>query len=304
MSPGLKDIIMRIGTHDGPFHADDVIACATLVAAMGYHSPMEIIRTRDEAVLAECDVLIDVGGKSDGEKFFDHHQRGGAGQRENGVPYASAGLVWKRFGLQYILGWLQDITDDQADKVWSLVDARVMESVDSLDCGHGARPDHFTFSAAISALNPANGKFVDQAFAAAMDMAEVILNSLIENYLKEVVDQEMIDATFEATTDGVAVFENFAPDITQCDVPWHIKMVVYPSPNNGWMVQQVPLKPGSFEGRVPLKESWAGLRGEELAKAVGFEKFGVNTFVHAGRFIGGAETLEDAMKMATLSVEV
>lgn len=294
---------MKIGTHDSIFHADDVVACAIIVAALGYHDKCTVIRSRDPEVLATCDILVDVGGESNGDTRFDHHQRGGAGARENGVPYASAGLAWKRFGLAYIAGWIQDATDDQIEKIWKMVDERVMESIDALDCGFGGRPTHFTFSGVLSALNPANGKNIDEAFAAAMDMAEVILNSLIENYLKEAVDREVIEKTFEATTDGVAVFPEFVSGITQGDVPWHIKMVIYPSPNNGWMVQQIPKEPGSFEGRVPLLEDWAGLRGEDLAKAVGFEKFGVNTFCHAGRFIGGAETLEDAQLMATLAIE-
>src|SRR5205823_1930986 len=29
-----------------------------------------------------------------------HHQTGGAGARDNGVPYASFGLVWRKFGAE------------------------------------------------------------------------------------------------------------------------------------------------------------------------------------------------------------
>lgn len=38
----------------------------------------EIIRTRDPAQLAECDVVVDVGGEFDPKKHrYDHHQRYG-----------------------------------------------------------------------------------------------------------------------------------------------------------------------------------------------------------------------------------
>lgn len=36
----------------------------------------EIIRTRDPAQLAECDIVVDVGGEFDPKKHrYDHHQR-------------------------------------------------------------------------------------------------------------------------------------------------------------------------------------------------------------------------------------
>ena len=36
-----------------------------------------MIRSRDPQVLATGDIVLDVGGKNDGVKNFDHHQRGG-----------------------------------------------------------------------------------------------------------------------------------------------------------------------------------------------------------------------------------
>ena len=42
-------------------------------------------------------LVYDIGG---GE--FDHHQAGGNGQRDNGVKYASCGLIWKSYGKKYL----------------------------------------------------------------------------------------------------------------------------------------------------------------------------------------------------------
>ena len=40
-----------------------------------------------------------MGGRSDpATGDFDHHQKGGAGERENGIRYASFGLVWREHG--------------------------------------------------------------------------------------------------------------------------------------------------------------------------------------------------------------
>lgn len=43
---------------------------------MFFPQEAEIVRTRDTAVLAECDVVVDVGGEFDPKRHrYDHHQR-------------------------------------------------------------------------------------------------------------------------------------------------------------------------------------------------------------------------------------
>src|SRR3989338_1890434 len=87
---------MRIVTHNGHFHADELLAVATLLIKF---PDAEVVRSRDEAVIGSADIVVDVGLSYDPAKFqFDHHQVGGAGVRENGVPYASFGLIWKEYG--------------------------------------------------------------------------------------------------------------------------------------------------------------------------------------------------------------
>ena len=87
---------IKIVTHNGSFHADDLFACAFLKLL---YPKAEIIRTRDEEVIKTGNIVLDVGGIYNPEKnLFDHHQRGGAGIRPNSIPYASLGLIWKHFG--------------------------------------------------------------------------------------------------------------------------------------------------------------------------------------------------------------
>src|SRR5438045_3914082 len=87
---------MIAATHDKEFHADDTFAVATMKMA-GLVS--RAIRTRDPAKLATADFRIDVGGKYNPDTGdYDHHQEGGGGVRENGIPYASFGLTWKSYG--------------------------------------------------------------------------------------------------------------------------------------------------------------------------------------------------------------
>ncbi len=76
-----------LGTHDGSFHADEVTACALLLA-FDLVDRNKIIRTRDLAVIDTCEYVCDVGGIYEPEaKRFDHHQVGYQGE------LASAGMV-------------------------------------------------------------------------------------------------------------------------------------------------------------------------------------------------------------------
>ncbi|XP_069133181.1 MYG1 exonuclease-like [Argopecten irradians] len=66
---------MKIGTHNGSFHCDEVLACF-LLRQLPQYKDAQIKRTRDPAVLDTCDIVVDVGGVFDPEKNkFDHHQR-------------------------------------------------------------------------------------------------------------------------------------------------------------------------------------------------------------------------------------
>jgi uncharacterized UPF0160 family protein len=82
---------MLVATHSGPFHCDDVFACALLRCFL--EPRLTCIRTRDLARIAEADIAMDVGGEYDpARRRFDHHQRDYAGD------LSSAGMV---------LAWLE-----------------------------------------------------------------------------------------------------------------------------------------------------------------------------------------------------
>jgi len=90
---------ITIATHDGNFHADDVFSIAALKAVF---PTFTLIRTRDLTLIAKADIVIDVGGEHNEDTGrFDHHQRGGAGARENGIPFSSFGLFGKSTEYKY-----------------------------------------------------------------------------------------------------------------------------------------------------------------------------------------------------------
>jgi len=59
-----KRKMVKIGTHSGSFHCDEALGCFLLRQTDAFRDA-DIVRTRDENVLSELDVVIDVGGKYD-----------------------------------------------------------------------------------------------------------------------------------------------------------------------------------------------------------------------------------------------
>ena len=99
----------KIGTHNGSFHCDEVLACFLLKQLPEYENS-EIVRSRDPAKLEECEIVVDVGGVFDaGNKRFDHHQRTFTDTFKTLVPskkwnikLSSAGLVYVHYGKRVI----------------------------------------------------------------------------------------------------------------------------------------------------------------------------------------------------------
>lgn len=64
-----------IGTHSGTFHCDEVLAVYMLSKHPDFCNH-KILRTRDQTLLDQCDVVVDVGSEFNPEKKrFDHHQK-------------------------------------------------------------------------------------------------------------------------------------------------------------------------------------------------------------------------------------
>ena len=66
---------IKIGTHNGAFHCDEVLACSMLKLLPKFKDAV-IIRSRDPKVLETCDIVADVGGIFDPiTNRYDHHQK-------------------------------------------------------------------------------------------------------------------------------------------------------------------------------------------------------------------------------------
>jgi uncharacterized UPF0160 family protein len=291
---------MLIATHDGSFHADEVFA----VAAFGLlGDPVEVVRTRDRDALAQADVRVDVGFRDDPSGGdFDHHQRGFDAARENGVRYASFGLVWRAFGARVCDG-------DQ--EVADAVDAMLVQSVDANDTGQqliqslidGAHP--MTINGIIGGFNAhwdetLTSEQERERFDAAVGLAQGILTREVASAASGRRAERIVREAIAAATD---------PRVVELPVngPWKQALVpeaadalfvIYPK-RQGFGLQAVPRELGSFENRRDLPAAWGGLEGADLVAATGVQDA---VFCHAKRFLVVAETHVGITRLAQLAL--
>ena len=278
-------------THGGVFHADEVMATAILSAI----EPINLNRTFRVPEDTKA-FVYDIGGGT-----YDHHQRGGNGTRENGVPYSSAGLIWRDFGRKIV----------SCDEAWAFVDQELIQGIDAVDNGACPKIDYpakpATISNLISGFNPEWDSDIkpDNAFLEAVSFAQGVLARAIASAESKARAKALVDTAIGASEERIIILPQFAPwqeyVLTSTDAKAaNALYVVFPSNRGGYNVQAIPDAIGSFGNRKPLPESWRGVPTNDLQAVSGVADA---NFCHKGGFIGGADSLEGAMAMARKAIE-
>jgi uncharacterized UPF0160 family protein len=285
---------ITIATHNGNFHADDVFSVAALKSL---YPSCKLIRTRNLELIGKADIVLDVGGEYDPDAGrFDHHQRGGAGERENGIPYSSFGLIWQKYGLEICQG---------KQEVANSVDAGLVSTIDAIDCGHVEGVSKgISLSQTISMFNPTwqeDGDF-DSCFDEAVKFASRVLTRFIASAKGGISAKEIVaKAIADAEDPRVIVLEKYTPwKRTVHALSEEALFIIFPSPSGQWRIQAVAVEPGSFEDRKSLPKAWAGLSDEALKAVTGIDDA---MFCHNGLFIAGAESFKSVMKMASIALQ-
>lgn len=133
----IKMDTVRIGTHNGHFHADEALAVYMLRMLPDYKSA-DLVRTRDPALLETCHTVVDVGGEyDDGKKRYDHHQRTFNTTFPNhATKLSSAGLVYMHYGKAIIAQHTQlPIDHPDVELLFQKLYDDFIEAVDANDNG-------------------------------------------------------------------------------------------------------------------------------------------------------------------------
>lgn len=283
-------------THNGSFHADDVLAVAAIKLFLD--EAVEIVRTRKKQEIKTGDFVVDVGGAYDpDENLFDHHQPDGAGVRDNGVPYAAFGLVWQKFGLNLC---------DGDETVVDIIDRRLVQPIDALDNGEPLYECDPRFSDTYPySLQQAIGSFrptwredqdeMDTTFEKLVSWGQELLAREIKKASDAVAGTKHVEEIYQKTEDKRLIILDkdlpYRPALTDHPEPL---FVVYPKEESGrWRLRAI--QEDGFKNRKDLPNAWAGLRGQELEKETGVTGA---VYCHSKQFMAVAETKKAALELA------
>ena len=291
---------IKIIAHSGSFHADDIFAVATLQLLLGDSSNISVTRTRDVSVIETGDYVVDVGGVYDeSENRFDHHQMGGAGKRDNGIPYASFGLVWKKFGLQ-LCG---------STEVVEKIDEILVQWIDATDNGiqiiETKVPGIYPYDIGLffNSFTPGwkeEEVNIDDVFIEVVGIAKMVLNREISKRKDLVEAIAIVERIYlESPDKRLIVLDKFYPSREILSKFPEPLFVVFPRDDGGWTIKTIKNDNHTFIDRKSLPESWAGKNGRDLEKVTGVEGA---VFCHNGRFIAVSKTKEAILKMAEIAL--
>ncbi|MFC0134962.1 metal-dependent hydrolase [Massilia eurypsychrophila] len=310
---------MVIVTHSGKFHADDAWAVAALKIVF---PQSEVVRTRDPAQVEAADFAVDVGGIWDpATGRFDHHQKGFAGARQSGVPYASAGLVWKEYGARCVSILAEThtghrLSDNSAAEMAYAIDADVVQYLDLSDVGAAKNaPGGYGLSAVVSGFNPnwldeqrvgygeADAAYRLSQFHRAAELLTDIMINAVKYRVGALLSVQQVRQA-EVLEDGRVLFlQNGAvpwSQVVRKEMPKVLFVISHNIAEQRYMIHAIPVSSESFAARADLPGEWAGLRDAELAAVTGVHDAG---FCHNGRFIAAAKSYEGIRTMATLALQ-
>jgi len=323
---------VKIGTHNGTFHCDEVLACFMLRLLPEFREST-IVRTRDPKLLAECDIVVDVGGEFNAEKkLFDHHQRS-FNESMNSLnsdykwttKLSSAGLIYYHYGREVVKSLLGVHAENEntVSMVYEKMYENFMEEVDAIDNGvnqfDGEKRYKIssTMSNRVGHLNPPwNAVNPDEwkGFQKALMLVGKEFTDKIEYYISVWLPARKIVEDAFAKRGEVDSSMQILELEQSC--PWKehlfeiekekavadnekIIYVLYADNAGNCRIQCVPASSDTFENRKSIKKEWQGIRDKELSDLSGIDGC---IFVHASGFIGGNKTKSGALQMAKESL--
>ena len=285
-------------THSGKFHADDVFATAFLSKIIS--NPV-VCRVNNISDNMEDVIAYDVGfGR------FDHHQKEFDLRHDNGVKYASFGLLFKEFGLKYLDG----IDNNYSNFVFSMVEHDLVEAIDAIDNGEfpeiNAVYNYKSIDSIISDFNASWDEDVDNDiyFMKAVEVADLIFTSVVRKCFAKAKAKKIVYEAINNSSNHIMFLERYMPFkdfVISSDNPkaLDILFVITPSNRGGFNIHTIPKAHNTHLTRCDFPVSWGGLIDQELQEVSGVKSA---TFCHSSLFLAACETFEDAYLMAEKAI--
>lgn len=282
-----------IVTHDGEFHADEVVGIALLKWVF---KNIEIKRSRNPEVIQLGDFVLDVGGIYDSDlRRFDHHQKEYTGD------LASAGMVLK---------WLVD--KEKLDKDFGeYLQEKFVLGVDWQDTGAKApRRGIASFSDIISSFNSLDMTISEEELSSrfndALDFTYNHIERMWQRFEQKIVYRKSFYnyiANKEYVDKGFIVFDEPLPwkeFIFEEESLTDTYFIVMPVHQKKWIVHTIPENSDEmYSNRKMLPEVWAGLLEGQFTQTCGIDGA---IFCHKQRFIAAFNSKNAAIKAAQFAL--
>lgn len=140
---------------------------------------------------------------------FDHHQKNRNGQRENGIYYSSIGLLWKKFGKEY----LENLKVKNIDKTFEYIDNELIQYIDATDNMQTEYLENKISPDFIKLCNPEwnENTTEEKAFIHALKLADKFWQIYIKHAIAEVEAIEIILDKIKKSKDCYIIFDKEMP---------------------------------------------------------------------------------------------
>ncbi len=309
-------------THSANFHPDDVFGVATLIYMLELQGfslksknkdkKIKVVRSLEPWKIKDVDYVLDIGMKYDPKKgWFDHHQEGGAGERQNGIKYASFGLIWKQFG--------KKLAGSEYGADW--IDRHIVQAIDAMDNGQYVYKSNFddvhpflfesyidTVCDLVKGVAVGNYKKTGDnlqkekefyiEFMRMVELAkDVVRVFIIKAKQKEKIAKEAKKVYDAAKDKRILISEKFVPsDFAEFKAPNYVQPLVYAFHHlrGGWAAKVIRKGGQTFDSYISFPKKWRGKRDEEMAKVTGVPDA---VFCHNSGFLIVAKSREGLMEL-------
>jgi len=320
---------MRIVTHNGKIHPDQVCATALLTAYLSRKfAHVYVIRTRDKSLFLSGDIIVGVGNEyKEEEKKYDHHQldfeeywdygecKEKETQEKPKVLLSCAGLIWRHYGSKIIEMYLDDNSDfydssfnfseQTITDLLNIIYDKILIHIDAHENGVVFPAKQINIPEIINALN---SNYIDEetqtlkfnrAVRLVGDILDIQFADIISNYFNYQRDLGKTANLLSQNSDKFLYVKNI-PTVFKClhtlDPDREIVFCIFQDSK-----EQYTVKTRRNEGD----------KHDPICRLISYDEMrvlGVNTediiFIHKGRYIAKTKTLESAITLINLSLEI
>ena len=275
-------------THSGKFHVDDVMSTIFLSKIFDKVVLIRIPSIDNKNITDK--IVYDIGG---GE--FDHHQKNRNGQRDNGIYYSSIGLLWRKYGKEY----LKTLMANNIEKTFKYIDEELIQYIDAADNMQTEYVKNKILPDNIKLCNPEWNEKTEEneAFIKALKLADEFWEVYIKHAIAVVEATEIILKKIEVCKDCYLILDTDMPYKRAISIAKRndIKYIIFKSKREGYDIRTL-IDSCRFKDEISKAEDI-----EEARKASGIKEL---IYIDVHGKLCCTKTLESAIQIVKYNEDI